>query len=63
MRTFAGKPADTGDVLIGREPTTPMAGVACSRRLVERGVRFVQLYINGQIWDNHRPGERYEGRL
>ncbi|HEV3118991.1 MAG TPA: DUF1501 domain-containing protein, partial [Gemmataceae bacterium] len=20
---------------------------------VERGVRFVQLYINGQIWDNH----------
>jgi arylsulfatase A-like enzyme len=21
--------------------------------LVERGVRFVQLYINGQIWDNH----------
>lgn len=24
-----------------------------ARRLVERGVRFVQLYINGQIWDNH----------
>jgi len=21
--------------------------------LVERGVRFVQLYIDGQIWDNH----------
>ena len=20
---------------------------------MERGVRFVQLYINGQIWDNH----------
>jgi len=24
-----------------------------ARRLVERGVRFVQLYINGQIWDHH----------
>jgi hypothetical protein len=24
-----------------------------ARRLVERGVRFVQLFINGQIWDNH----------
>jgi len=24
-----------------------------ARRLVERGVRFVQLFINSQIWDNH----------
>lgn len=24
-----------------------------ARRMVERGVRFVQLYINSQIWDNH----------
>jgi hypothetical protein len=24
-----------------------------ARRLVERGVRFVQLYINAQVWDNH----------
>lgn len=24
-----------------------------ARRLVERGVRFVQLFIAGQIWDNH----------
>jgi len=24
-----------------------------ARRLVERGVRFVQLFVNGQIWDNH----------
>ena len=24
-----------------------------ARRLVERGVRFVQVYIEGQIWDNH----------
>jgi len=24
-----------------------------ARRLVERGVRFVQLYIQGQVWDHH----------
>src|SRR5262245_62177576 len=24
-----------------------------ARRLVERGVRFVQIYIEGQIWDAH----------
>ena len=39
---------------IGREPTDSY-GRRCliARRLVERGVRFVQLYINSQIWDNH----------
>jgi hypothetical protein len=39
---------------IGREPTDSY-GRRClmARRLVERGVRFVQLYVNGQIWDNH----------
>lgn len=39
---------------IGQEPTNSY-GRRCliARRLVERGVRFVQLYINGQIWDNH----------
>ncbi len=39
---------------IGKEPTNSY-GRRClmARRLVERGVRFVQLYINGQIWDNH----------
>jgi hypothetical protein len=39
---------------IGREPTDSY-GRRCliARRLVERGVRFVQLYINGQIWDTH----------
>ena len=45
---------------IGREPTDSY-GRRCliARRLVERGVRFVQLYINGQIWDNHTaPGHR-----
>ncbi len=24
-----------------------------ARRLVERGVRFVQIHVKGQIWDNH----------
>jgi hypothetical protein len=39
---------------IGEEPTDSY-GRRClmARRLVERGVRFVQLYINSQIWDNH----------
>jgi hypothetical protein len=39
---------------IGREPTDNY-GRRCliARRLVERGVRFIQLYINAQIWDNH----------
>jgi len=39
---------------IGRDPTDSY-GRRCliARRLVERGVRFVQLFINGQIWDNH----------
>jgi hypothetical protein len=31
-------------------------GTRCllARRLVERGVRFVQLFLGGQPWDNHR---------
>ena len=37
------------------EPATREYGTRCllARRLVERGVRFVQLFVNGQIWDNH----------
>ncbi|REK12574.1 MAG: DUF1501 domain-containing protein, partial [Planctomycetota bacterium] len=37
------------------ESATDSYGRRClmARRLVERGVRFVQLFINGQIWDNH----------
>jgi hypothetical protein len=39
---------------VGQEPTDSYARrCLMARRLVERGVRFVQLYINGQIWDNH----------
>jgi hypothetical protein len=39
---------------VGRQPTDSY-GRRCliARRLVERGVRFVQLYINAQIWDTH----------
>ena len=39
---------------IGQEETDSY-GKRCliARRLVERGVRFVQLFINGQIWDHH----------
>ena len=37
------------------EPATASYGKRClmARRLVERGVRFVQLYIENQIFDNH----------
>ncbi|MSR57363.1 MAG: DUF1501 domain-containing protein [Planctomycetaceae bacterium] len=37
------------------KPPTESYGRRCliARRLIERGVRFVQLYINAQIWDNH----------
>jgi hypothetical protein len=35
--------------------TTESYGRRCliARRLVERGVRFIQLFINSQIWDTH----------
>lgn len=37
------------------EELTASYGRRClmARRLVERGVRFVQIYIEGQLWDNH----------
>lgn len=37
------------------DPACKEYGTRCliARRLVERGVRFVQLFIDGQIWDNH----------
>ncbi len=36
-------------------PTTAEYGTRCliARRLIERGVRFVQLFLNGQPWDTH----------
>jgi hypothetical protein len=46
------------------QPITASYGKRClmARRLVERGVRFVEIYIERQIWDNHsdlEPGLRY----
>ncbi|QEL20818.1 DUF1501 domain-containing protein [Limnoglobus roseus] len=37
------------------KPETREYGTRCliARRLVERGVRFVQLFLGGQPWDNH----------
>jgi len=37
------------------DPATQEYGTRCllARRLVERGVRFVQLFHSGQPWDNH----------
>jgi hypothetical protein len=37
------------------EELTASYGRRClmARRLVERGVRMVQIYVEGQIWDNH----------
>jgi uncharacterized protein (DUF1501 family) len=36
-------------------PTTAEYGTRCllARRLVEKGVRFVQIFMNGQPWDTH----------
>ena len=36
-------------------PVTHEYGTRCliARRLVERGVRFVQLFLSGQPWDTH----------
>ncbi len=39
---------------VGREPTDSYARrCLIARRLVERGVRYVQIFIEGQIWDTH----------
>jgi len=52
---ITGETAATRDTYgVGRAPTDSY-GRRCliARRLVERGVRFVQLFINAQIWDTH----------
>ena len=45
-------------------PATAEYGTRCllARRLVERGVRFVQLFLNGQPWDTHdKNAEKLKG--
>jgi uncharacterized protein (DUF1501 family) len=38
------------------QPKTDSYGRRCliARRLIERGVRFVQIFVEGQIWDTHK---------
>lgn len=52
---FSGESEATKQLYGLDDPVTREYGTRCllARRLVERGVRFVQLFINGQIWDNH----------
>lgn len=39
---------------VGKPPTDSYARrCLIARRLVERGVRFVQIFVEGQIWDTH----------
>ena len=59
------KESDATKALYGmNEERTASYGKRClmARRLVERGVRLVQIYIESQIWDNHskiRQGLEY----
>jgi hypothetical protein len=52
---LSGESRSTIEMYGIHEKTTESYGRRCliARRLIERGVRFVQLYINSQIWDNH----------
>lgn len=52
---LAGETQETLDLYgVGAAATDSYARrCLIARRLVERGVRFVQLFINGQIWDTH----------
>jgi hypothetical protein len=53
---FSQETAETLEMYGIGEDVADSYGRRClmARRLVERGVRFVQLFINSQIWDNHR---------
>lgn len=60
--TDLSKESDATMALYGADRTTPSFARNCllARRLVERGVRFVQLYHTN--WDSHGgPGENLEG--
>jgi len=52
---ISGETAATRELYGLNEPVTREYGTRCliARRLVERGVRFVQLFLNGQPWDHH----------
>jgi hypothetical protein len=52
---LAGETAQTLEMYGIGDEATDSYGRRClyARRLVERGVRFIQLFIESQIWDNH----------
>jgi uncharacterized protein (DUF1501 family) len=52
---LSGETAETRRLYGLDDPTTCDYGTRCllARRLVERGVRFVQIYLSGQPWDTH----------
>jgi hypothetical protein len=52
---LSGETAETRRLYGLDNPATADYGRRCllARRLVERGVRFVQLFLNGQPWDTH----------
>lgn len=51
----SGEPAEVRRLYGLDQDTTREYGTRCliARRLVERGVRFVQLFLGGQPWDTH----------
>ena len=52
---ISGETASTLKMYGIDRPETKEYGTRCllARRLVERGVRFVQMFLGGQPWDNH----------
>jgi hypothetical protein len=52
---LADESAETHKLYGLDNPKTESYGRRCliARRLVERGVRFVQIFVQGQIWDTH----------
>jgi hypothetical protein len=61
---IAQEPAETRKLYGLDNPKTAEYGKRCllARRLVERGVRFVQIFLNGQPWDTHdKNAERLRG--
>src|SRR5205085_7871024 len=52
---LAGERPETRRLYGLDDPATAEYGARCllARRLVERGVRFVQVFLGGQPWDTH----------
>ena len=53
---ISGESAATKELYGINDPATAEFGTRCliARRLVERGVRFVQLFTGNQTWDHHK---------